>query len=529
MNRCFRNPWIATGLCGLSFLAAMNASAPVFGQSPAKNVAVASKSDNVEPATVEAAVKVLDLSKLPVPPKAKSTDDRHVGGLTYEVPADPKTAFEFHRSQLLKDGWKELPGGSSDTSYSNAMFSKGGFTLSCTASSNGLQGAEAASYVSLLNFGNVSLKSLPVVKDAKSLFANEATAMYVTELSVPEAADQVMELLKKSGWEFYGRNDVSEQQKHLTVRRNAVQVSVMVSTAPAQDNKTSIMFSSALLPAEIPMPENATQSHFVSQTKTLNFQSPTGFLELAAFYQLKLAPEGWMATTEELNMLQDDFGRPIALQVFRNGDKDMITLNMQERDGLSDVTVRHQTLEEVKVEEKRQKEAAQQLLAKRAEGEKLAAQNRKKAEMEFAEKDAEFDALANSLIADALSGGTGKPKAAKKNASGKSTTKSDNAVAVKVPVGTKVQQTSDNVLKLSVKGGKGKATAEFILGHLKSDGWKAEDSDLDKTSGNVQMKRDRQRLTLTYVDTGLTDVSLMLIGISANLEATESSDAAEKN
>jgi hypothetical protein len=529
MNSHFRKPWIATGLCGLSLLAAVNASSPVFGQSSAKSAAAAAKADNVEPATVETAVKVLDLSKIPVPPNAKSTDDRHVGGLTYEVPADPKTAFEFHRSQLLKDGWKELPGGSADTSYSNAMFSKGGFTLSCTASANGLQGADAASYVSLMNLGNVPLKSLPVVKDAKSLFANEATAMYVTELSVPAATDQVMELLKKSGWEFYGRNDVSDQQKHLTVRKNAVQVSVMISTAPAQDNKTSIMFSSSLLPAEIPLPENATQSHFVSQTKTLNFQSPTGFLELAAFYQLKLAPEGWMATTEELNMMQDDFGRPIALQVFRNPAKDMITLNMQERDGLSDVTVRHQTLEEVKDEEKRGREAAQQLVAKRAEQEKLDAQNRKKAEMEFAEKDAEFDALANSLIADALSGGAGKPKAAKKKSNDKSVASSDDAVAVKVPVGTKVQQSSDNVLKLSVRGGKGKATAEFILGHLKADGWKAEDSDLDKTSGNVQLKRDRQRLTLTYVDTGLTDVNLMLIGISANLEASESDDAAKKN
>jgi hypothetical protein len=68
-------------------------------------------------ATVAEAAKVINLETLPIPEGATPGEARQVGMLNYSVSTDVKSALEFHRKQLLKLGWKELPRGESEPTY----------------------------------------------------------------------------------------------------------------------------------------------------------------------------------------------------------------------------------------------------------------------------------------------------------------------------------------------------------------------------------------------------------------------------
>lgn len=97
-----------------------------------------------------------------------------------------------------------------------------------------------------------------------------------------------------------------------------------------------------------------------------------------------------------------------------------------------------------------------------------------------------------------------------------------NKGAVRIPVpdnAKKVTQTSDNVLQVKLPAGKGQASAELIRDQLLAVGWEADDDDkLTSKSGNLTLNKGNQKLTMSYVDTGFTDVTLMLIGFGAKLE-----------
>jgi hypothetical protein len=74
-------------------------------------------------------------------------------------------------------------------------------------------------------------------------------------------------------------------------------------------------------------------------------------------------------------------------------------------------------------------------------------------------------------------------------------------------------------MKISVAAGKGKAAAKAIADSLESAGWELEEVDLSENSGNLSFKGDKGSINLTYVDTGFTPVTMMLIGIGTDLTA----------
>jgi hypothetical protein len=403
------------------------------------------------------------------------------------------------------------------------MFSKSGFTLSCSTSSNGREGADAASFVSVFNYGNVPLDTIPVIKGATSMFSNAASASYVADASVPDAADQMMKLLKMDGWKFYGTNPLSDEQHFLTVRKNAIQLSVMVVKAPAQGNKSMISFSSLVLAAEIPAPDTAEQVQFDGQSKTLRFTSKSGFEAISKFYVAELTSSGWKPGSEKLTESDDEFGRATARQVFRNSDGDILSIEMRRQEEQIDVTAAFMTKQDLLEAENKARQAIQ--IAK-AENEKREADSkaaRETARKEFDASSARMDALAKSLIADAPGGGKARQRDAGKSSS-KSGKTNSNAVTVQVPAGTEWDSAAENVLKVTVDGGKGRATAESIAENLETAGWKTEDKNLTDSSGNYSFAKDKGRINLTFVDTGFTRVTMMIIGVGVELAGEVAAD-----
>ena len=459
-------------------------------------------------ATVEAAAKVLDLRTFSLPEGAEIQGEQSVGALSYGTSADPKAAYEFQKKQLSKLGWKELPGAMTDATYASGMFSKEGYTLSISTSSSGQPEKERATYVFLINYGNVSLKSLPVIKGATSTFINEATAVYSIDMKVQDAAEKTLKLFLDAGWQPYGYNDVSPELKQFQVKKNAIQIGVMVNVAPAQGNKTAVMYGSTLLAADIPAPANATQLSFTGQQKTLRFESPEDFAAVVGFYEKTLPAQGWKPSGAKMVVGEGDFGRPVGSRVFTNAAGDVIDVSLEKSEDKTSAVVKHLSKQEMEAAQKKLAEDQKKLLAENAAAEE---------EMEKSDdSEPDVDALANALIAEALGGKTKKSGGRMKAAA-----KASDAVQIKIPDGTKVNRTSDNVLQIKVGAGKGKKTAEFIQGHLAAEGWEAEGDDLEKDSGNLDFKKDNQSITLTYVDTGFTDVMMMVIGIGTELDSTE--------
>lgn len=447
-------------------------------------------------ATVEDAVKVLDLRTLELPRDAIPPELRQVGSLNYETKGDPKATFKFHQQQFAKLGWKELAGTMTEATYATGMFQKSGFVVSITTSDAGRPDKPGFSRVSLTNFGNVLPGSLPVVKGAKSQFASEATAMYLTDAKPADAVEATRKLLLDAGWEPYGSFGKLPDGVMQKFKRNAIQVSANVSVATAQEGKTSIMLAAILLSADIPAPTTAQDVNYVDMLKTLRFTSADSYADVARYYLQTMTRRGWKSTTEDLVTATDRFKRPTGMLVFRNPAKDMLTLDLTTQDDKTHAVVRHLTDAEFTAIEEKAKQEEQKRLAEN--------EARKKKPAKTAEREP---------------GGNDPAPAAK-----------GTVVGIPVPQkAKKVNKTADNVLQISLAPGKGKGTAEMIRDHLVAAKWKLEeDAELDETSGNLTLKKNDQQVTLTYVDTGITDVMLMVIGIGTKLETTKPDPDATK-
>jgi len=105
-------------------------------------------------------------------------------------------------------------------------------------------------------------------------------------------------------------------------------------------------------------------------------------------------------------------------------------------------------------------------------------------------------------------------------------------VSVPIPESaTKVNQTGPNVLQIRFPAGKGEAAATVIRDQLLATDWEAgKGGKLSKMSGNLTFTRAGKTLTLNYVDTGFTEVNVMLIGIGIKLQPGKvDPDAKPKN
>lgn len=496
----------------------------IAGQRLCLTLAVAADEGGV--ATVEEAAKVLDLSSLPLPDAAKVPFARHLGGVTYEVDSDFKSAFQFHQKQLTKLGWKEVPGGVNAAQNVSVRFQNKGYTISVTAYPGSDPDKPKSAMVSITNLGNVPLDKLPVVKGAKKVYASEVTASYSSTMKVAEAVEATRKLLIDAGWEPYGSTGNPPESEVLMFKKNAVRMTAFVGVAPVQKGQVMISYSATLLSADIPAPANAKEISFDEAMKNLQFQSADSFDDVAKFYMQRLAKMGWTPKSKELSKTKYGDNRPLGELGFKNSAKDSLTLRLTQEDGLTKANLTLRTTADIAALEKELKVAQEKLAAeekaRKEAGEPAVAQTKpaskpsKKAAADSDDDDGfpNVDALIKDAVGDALKdAGLGGKKPAKANAADK------DAVSVPIPEGAKkVTQTSGNVLQIKWAAGKGKASAEALRDQLLAAGWEAEDGDkIEKNSGNVTFTKDGKTLTLSFVDTGFADVNMMLIGIGVKL------------
>ena len=406
------------------------------------------------PATVAEAVIAMDLRTLPIVKGAEPPQHRNVAGLSYKAPGTVKEVFEFHQKQLLDRKWAELPGGYVTDQVASATFTDKIFLLSITVFPGEKPGLVS---VTLNQHGNVVLARLPVPPGAKPGYAGPVSISYTSEEAVPQTAEACRKLLMAAGWEPYGTaGDVQ------FFKQNAVRLAARVLAAPAQGGKTVIDYSTSLMSADLPAPAETEQLQYADVTTQLSFDTKAATSAIAAFYRERLSKAGWEATTE--NPVKIGFKDEL---IFRNPQKDMLTLEMFDREGKSRISLKHQSAAEV-AEIEHQVQAA---MAKRKQA----------------------DSNKQSL-----------PK-----------------LAVTLPPGAGEVRRSKNRIEFHLAAGKARAAVTAWRAQFVSDGWKQEVAALEDMAGTVSLHRGEQHLTITYSDTGFlpTEITVQVLGVELEPQA----------
>jgi hypothetical protein len=240
-------------------------------------------------------------------------------------------------------------------------------------------------------------------------------------------------------------------------KRNAVRLLATIGAAPAQGGRTTISYATEQLSADLPAPRETVAAQYADANKQLFFDSKLTKSQVAEFYREALGRSGWKPTTEK--PVDSPMGASL---VFRNLARDLITLEIQPVNGLQRVLIRHQAAAEV---------ADQERLAKIA------------AERMSREKEQEARKLTIELPKDAQ----------------------------------EVEATEDQV-EFTLAAGKARAAVEVLRGTLKQAGWTEADSRLEAMFGNILLTKDKARVTLTYIETGIMPAEVTITAFGVKLE-----------
>jgi hypothetical protein len=418
------------------------AEAPAAEASAAEKVKAEAEEPIRAPATVAEAAKAIDLSTFPLMPGAKVADQlRVVASLHVHVPADVKTAYEFHRQALVERGWKESGEASVSDASATASFAKDGFRLVLSM----FPSEPGQVLVILQNRGSLNLAKLPVPPGAKTWHTFPQVASFITDAGLAETTAAVRTLLMEQGWEPYGSaGDV------MYFKQNAVKLHARVLSPPAVPGKTVIDYSCEQLSADLPAPPDAERVDYYDALKRVTAYKQDGADALMDFYRAKLPAAGWQATTE--NPIQDHGKRML---IYRNSAKDMLTLNVYDGNDqvMARATVEHLTAAEV-AEIDRQIDIEQENLAEK----------RRKEEEE-----------------------RNKPKP---------------KVLVTLPAEAREVEATPDEIEFKVASGKAAAVLDVIIKQFEAEGWKLDKPLGSKEAGTMSLEKGEQKISITYIDPG---------------------------
>jgi hypothetical protein len=428
---------------------------------PAELPGVAVDETAREPATVEEAVKLLDLRTFPVIESSESLRERRqIGQLIYTTNKGLAESFEFQRKHLQQLGWKELPGADKSLADGNpqAAYTRDGFVVSMSVSETTYMN-KPQTYVIIQNHGNVPTGKLPVPPGTQTHYASPQQTIYVAAAAESETAQACRQMLLDKGWKPYGKTE-----KTMYFKWNAVHLSADVRSFDNQPGKTYITYSTEVLSADLPLPADVDDPRYADEMKELRFQlSGNAVSKLVAFYKEELARQSFKPTTEPIG------DQKVAL-VFRNDAKDMVTLDMTVNKDLTWVEVRHYSGAEVAEMDRLHKEAVAKRMKLEEEARRVGAEDLVGADLEWLEKE------------------LARRKAIPK-------------IAIPIPgKAKKVEQRNAENIEVTVALGAGKSIVQALGKHFQAAGWREVATKLGDEDGSLSMSKGDASLTFEYRD-----------------------------
>lgn len=399
--------------------------------------------------SVAQAVKVFDPAKIPMLENAKPTR-LLVGGFNYQAPGKVQAAYEFYKKGLGKLNWKELPNSYVSDMACSGTFSNSGYLISLSTS----PGTEPDTVMVILqNHGNVDLKKLPVPKTSKPLYSFPNSVAVVSELKRDDAAAEVNKLLRAQQWEPYG---IAGDQ--LFFKKQSIRLSAFVTTAPAQDGKTVITYSSEQMSADLPAPAETIRLQYSDSTTTVSFDVASDEATVLAFYKELLGKLGWKSVLEK--PIKTDFKDEL---FFRNATKDLLQLTMYTVEEKLRVSLAYLSAAEVDEQEARAKEQI------------------------------------------------AKKKAAK-------TDKQLPQLSVELPKDAKNIKATKTKIEFNLPDGKSQPFAESLIKKLTGDGWKEVAKSFDANAGTAHLSKGEVGIHLVYIDTGVIAAEFTITGSGVEIK-----------
>lgn len=299
-------------------------------ESAAKTSPAAEKGNVAPPATVFAAMKLLDLRKLPRMPGTEATVDTPTQ-VSLTAKASVSAAKKFYTDLLETEGWQLVPPDMAmpdSEDYGQLNFTQAGFHLGISLYKLPDSGLLS---VGLNNYGNYDARQLPQPAGSEPLYTSFHVAMYVTSDKVRQVAEACGEQLQAAGWQWYIHPFTAytedAQQRSLTFKQNGLGLSAYIAVAPAQMNRTTVQYSIHMLGDELPIPADATKIEFLESPLQLTCETKDEILPTLDFFRRELAARGWQekgtgnqATNEAVSVFQRSEGLPIVLKITRLGD-----------------------------------------------------------------------------------------------------------------------------------------------------------------------------------------------------------------
>ncbi len=162
--------------------------------------------------------------------------------------------------------------------------------------------------VILQNQGNVKPGQLPVPPGAKPVYVGDPTAMYSTDAAVPATAEACRNVFTAKGWVPFGNAGDTA-----VFKQNAILATATISSAPAQEGKTMIQYTTQQMSADIPAPPNVEDLRYSDEPPEVTFETRENQDAIADFYRKALAGAGWKSTMDKM---VDVDGKPT--MIFRN-------------------------------------------------------------------------------------------------------------------------------------------------------------------------------------------------------------------
>jgi len=297
-----------------------------------------------EATTVQQAAQVIDLRDLALPDGAELMGRSEVGNLTYQVPLAVADVVDFYESTLSGQGWQYDPDqGYADDTTASRFYSKNGYALSLSASNLG----QGTTMVTLINHGNVDLRALPQMADAETLYQFPNTLGYVSATDVAGVVDFTRQELAAQGWQEYTRpntgtsNDPNSQS--LEFKQNGLELSAFISVAPAQGNKTSVQYSTLLLPLDLPEYDDVADLEYDKSEPYLSYKTSADIETLADFYRQEMIDLGWIEMPDTATITENR-----GAVFFANEPEQMaLMLDVVSGDGSTTATLRQFDTDEI--------------------------------------------------------------------------------------------------------------------------------------------------------------------------------------
>ncbi|MBX7167653.1 MAG: hypothetical protein K1X74_15085 [Pirellulales bacterium] len=275
--------------------------------------------DPFDVAAARAVLAKLDLRKLQSPAGAQ-VEAATLGELRATVPLDLRRTFDFYRRALTEQGWKKATFENAervDKEYALLFMQRESCTLTLSVYPD--YENKARSTVNVQNAGPFAPQQLPRPKGTEVFYSQGNTVMLLTTAKVPEMAEQLRELWTAAGWREYGNGGAAAETPdsfQTDFCCGPVALSLYISVAPAQGNKTSIQYSTRILQAELPWPGDVALATFSDGMDRLEATSKRAVDDLAAFYREQLAALGWQP-----NAALDKVAEEYANVVFSRADE----------------------------------------------------------------------------------------------------------------------------------------------------------------------------------------------------------------